>query len=56
LNLNKAISYRLKEIETELDLHVQGNELDLIASRFVNDPFSKVEKSLSAYNFYPVQH
>lgn len=34
---------------------MQGNELDLINSRFVNDPFPKLEKTLNAFTFFPVQ-
>ena len=55
INLNKAITLRLKEIQNELDFQVQGNELDLINSRFVNDPFPKLEKTLNAFTFFPVQ-
>jgi hypothetical protein len=52
--LNRAIEYRMKEIENEFDLHVQGNEMDLINSRFVKEPFAKIERSLVAYDFFPV--
>lgn len=46
---------RLKEIQSELDFQVQGNELDLINSRFVNDPFPRLEKTLNSFTFFPVQ-
>lgn len=39
VNLNKALIYRLREIETELDFELQGHELDLIESRFIHEPF-----------------
>ena len=55
INLNKAIKLRLKEIENELDFQVQGNELDLINSRFVNDPFPQLERCLASFSFFPVQ-
>ena len=46
---------RLREIESELDFEVQGNELDLINSRFINDPFEKLEKCLDRFAFFPVE-
>ena len=46
---------RLREIENELDFEVQGNELDLINSRFINDPFKALEKCLDRFTFFPVQ-
>jgi len=54
INLNKAISYRVKEIQTEMDIDIQGNELDLLNSRFINDPFIGMEKHLNRFNFFPV--
>lgn len=42
INLNKATSLRLREVDSELDFEVQGNELDLINSRFINDPFKNL--------------
>ena len=54
VNLNRATEFRVREIETEMDLQVQGNELDLLNSRFIQDPFSKIEKSLSLYEFFPI--
>lgn len=42
VNLNKATSLRLREVDSELDFEVQGNELDLINSRFINDPFKNL--------------
>lgn len=38
-----------------MDLHVQGNEMDLINSRFIKEPFVKIERCLNAYDFFPVQ-
>ena len=29
--------------------------MDLINSRFVKEPFAKIERSLVAYDFFPVQ-
>ena len=55
INLNKATALRLREIENELDFEVQGNELDLINSRFINDPFKALEKCLDRFTFFPVQ-
>lgn len=55
INLNKATALRLREVENELDFEVQGNELDLINSRFINDPFQSLEKCLSRFTFFPVQ-
>lgn len=34
---------------------MQGNELDLINSRFLNDPFNSLEKCLNKFTFFPVQ-
>ena len=55
INLNKATALRLREIESELDFEVQGNELDLINSRFINDPLISLEKCLNKFTFFPVQ-
>jgi len=55
INLNKATALRLREIESELDFEVQGNELDLINSRFIHEPFLALEKCLGRFTFFPVQ-
>ena len=34
---------------------MQGNELDLINSRFINDPLISLEKCLNKFTFFPVQ-
>jgi hypothetical protein len=34
---------------------VEGNKLDLINSRFLDNPFKKLEKSLNDYKFLPIQ-
>jgi hypothetical protein len=46
--------YRLREIETELDFELQGQDMDLIESRFLFEPFYKIEKSLMQFDFYPI--
>lgn len=39
VSLNKAIMYRLREIETELDFELQSQDMDLIESKFIYEPF-----------------
>ena len=46
---------RLREIDNELDFEVQGNELDLINSRFINEPFRNLEKCLNRFTFFPME-
>ena len=46
----------MKEIRQDMDFDVQTAELDLIESRFVNEPFQKIETSLLKYDFMPVKH
>lgn len=53
--LNKAISGRLKEIQTELDFELKDADMDVIESRFLFEPFQKIERALMDYNFFPVQ-
>lgn len=48
--------YRLKEIENELDFEVQSQDMDLIESRFINEPFYKIERSLINFDFFPIQN
>jgi hypothetical protein len=55
VNLNRAVEFRINEIETEMHFQTNGNELDLINSRFINDPIVKIERSLKNYDFFPVQ-
>lgn len=55
INLNKATALRLREIENELDFEVQSNELDLINSRFINDPFHSLGKCLNRFDFFPME-
>jgi len=52
--LNKAIANRLKEIQTELDFELKEADMDIIESRFLFEPFQKIEKALMDYNFFPV--
>lgn len=52
--LNKAISGRLKELQTELDLELKDADMDIIESRFLFEPFQKIEKALMDFNFFPV--
>ena len=52
---NKAIASRLKELQSELDLELKDSDMDIIESRFLFEPFQKIEKALMEYNFYPVQ-
>jgi hypothetical protein len=47
MNLNRAIEFRIKEIETEMQFQTEGDNMDLINSRFVKQPFEKIEKSLA---------
>ena len=47
--MNRAIEFRIREIENDIDYKVEGNKLDLINSRFIGEPFKKLEKYLTAY-------
>ena len=40
----------------EFDFDVQTKELDLIDSKFTNEPFQKIEKALLKYDFIPIKH
>lgn len=53
--MNRAIEFRIREIENDIDFKVEGNKLDLINSRFIGNPFEKLEKSLSTFKFLPIQ-
>ena len=37
-----------------MDINIKGNELDLLSSTFINDPYLKIEKSLSKLDFMPI--
>jgi len=52
---NKAIASRLRELQSELDLELKDADMDIIESRFLFEPFQKIEKALMEYNFFPVQ-
>jgi len=56
LPLNKAILSKLREAETELDIELEGEDMDLIESRFVGEPFRKIEKALHNFDFLPISH
>lgn len=47
--LNKRLEGYIKEMQIDFDLDVQTQELDLIESRFINEPFNKIEKALLNY-------
>lgn len=49
ISLNRAIEFRIKEIENDIDFKVEGNKLDLINSRIINEPFNKIEKHLNLF-------
>lgn len=53
--MNRAIEFRIREIENDIDFKVEGNKLDLINSRFIGNPFEKLEKSLTTFKFLPIQ-
>ena len=55
ISLNRAIEFRIREIENDIDFKVEGNKLDLINSKFVGTPFKKLEKYLGAFEFIPIQ-
>lgn len=52
--INKVLTKRLLDINKLVDLDIKGNELDLMSSCFVNDPSSKIERSLNKLEFFPV--
>ena len=54
LKLNQEIKNRLAEIGDLIQFKVVGNELDLVNSRFVHEPISRIEKILTKYTFFPV--
>jgi hypothetical protein len=37
-----------------MDIDIKGNELDLLNSCFINDPYSKIERQLARLDFFPV--
>lgn len=54
LQINSVLIKQLQEIQTEFDFDVQTAELDLIESRFINEPFPKIEKALLKYDYMPI--
>jgi ubiquinone/menaquinone biosynthesis C-methylase UbiE len=54
MQLNKAITNRIKEIQQELDFELKDADMDIIESRFMFEPFQKIEKALMEFNFFPV--
>ena len=54
VTLNKAIGQRIKDISKHMDIDIKGNELDLLNSCFINDPYSKIERQLARLDFFPV--
>lgn len=52
--INKVLTKRLIDINKLVDLDIKGNELDLMSSCFINDPSSKIERSLNKLEFFPV--
>jgi len=56
MQLNKAITNRIKEIQQELDFELKDADMDIIESRFMFEPFQKIEKALMEFNFFPVQN
>ena len=55
MEINRVLDKQVKEIQTEFDFDLQTAELDLIESRFQNEPFQKVEKALLLYDFVPIK-
>lgn len=55
VNLNRAMEFRVKEIEQEMDLQLNSNQLDLIHSKFTHDPVAKVTLHLDKFSFHPIQ-
>ena len=54
LLINKELKRKLREVEKLMDFEISGNELDLLSSRFINDPFLKIERTLDKLDFFPV--
>jgi hypothetical protein len=42
LSYNKSIELHLRELENDVKITKIGNELDLVDSRFINDPMEKI--------------
>lgn len=53
--MNKALQFRLNELESELELEMTGNELELMDSKLMNDPIAKIRSTLGKYDFIPVK-
>lgn len=54
ISLSSLLPERVSQISNLMELDIKGNELDLLASCFVNDPYPKVERAISLMNFFPV--
>ena len=55
IKINANLEAQIKEIQTEFDFDVQTAELDLIESKFINEPFYKIEKGLLKYDFQMIK-
>lgn len=56
LSLNQKLESMLHEIKADFDFDIQKGDLDLLDSRFINEPFRKLEKCLLRYDFAPIKH
>lgn len=56
LRINNVLTKLLAEIQTEFDFDVQTAELDLIDSKFIHEPFQRIEKALVKYDYMPIKH
>lgn len=43
-------------MQTEFDFDIQTAELDLIESKFVQNPFYKIEKALLSFDFVQIKY
>jgi len=48
--------YRLREIETEMDYELQGQDMDLIEVQVCIRTIFKIEKCLIQFDFVPIQN
>lgn len=39
-----------------MDFELKDADMDIIESRFLFEPFQKIEKALMEFNFFPVQN
>jgi hypothetical protein len=56
LEINKVLDKQIKEMQTEFDFDIQTAELDLIESKFVENPFYKIEKALLSFDFVQIKY